>query len=363
MPYRPDYLAIDLGPDCIQWGAGFGTLQSVRSIRISQAALAQIPAQDRARALVRDTLTYIRDHEGYALPTFCVVTVPYLTSRQHAQIEQTALAMGVSYVRVIKRISAFALAVNGTGLNCGEYEQALMVQLRRELSEGCVSFSQPERARNEELAMLDDELTEAYLESETLTDGQIAELVRTRAAFPCLFGSALKIEGVAELLQALDRYTAPPNYPEQFGARVYKIARDAQGTRLTFLKITGGSLKVKTPLGQEKVDQIRIYSGEKYKTADLVQSGMLCAVTGLDTSFVGMGLGIEVSRAETMLRPTLEYRITPQDGTDVHTLWQKLRAIAEEDPALRLSRREGSGEICAALMGDVQIAPDAGNGG
>ena len=128
MPYRPDYLAIDLGPDCIQWGAGFRTLQSVRSIRISQAALAQIPAQDRAQALVRDTLTYIRDHEGYALPTFCVVTVPYLTSRQHAQIEQTALAMGVSFVRVIKRISAFALAVNGTGLNCGEHEQALMVQ-------------------------------------------------------------------------------------------------------------------------------------------------------------------------------------------------------------------------------------------
>ena len=180
--------------------------------------------------------------------------------------------------------------------------------------------------------------------------------------FPCYFGSALKVQGVEEFLNSLKEYIRLKKYPQEFGARVYKISRDNQGKRLTHLKITGGSLRVKQVIGMgddiaqaDKVDQIRLYSGASYSTAEEVEAGGICAVTGLAQSYAGQGIGIEGEAELPVLEPILSYRIELPPGSDVHGMFVKLRQLEEEEPALHIVWDEHLQEIHARVMGDVQI--------
>ena len=214
----------------------------------------------------------------------------------------------------------------------------------------------------EELAVCDEGLLEQYLETGMVDDSQIAQLVAERKAFPCYFGSALKLDGVNALLDGLERYLPAPQYGADFGARVFKIARDAQGNRLSYLKITGGALSVREQLSgsedggwQEKVSGIRIYSGEKFRTAERVESGMVCAVTGLTHTRPGMGLGAEAGALPPVLEPVLGYRVCLPEGCDAHVMLRNLRQLEEEDPQLHIVWDEALREIHVQLMGTVQI--------
>ena len=238
---------------------------------------------------------------------------------------------------------------------------ALLGELKSRLDAGCVDFGAPD-SMAEEIAMCDEALLERFLESGRVEDSEIAALVHSRKVFPCYFGSALKLEGVQELLDGIDRYACPPEYDAAFGARVFKIARDGQGNRLSYLKITGGSLAVRTQLEgeedsgwQEKVNQIRIYSGEKYQTIERAESGMVCAVTGLTHTWPGMGLGREAGAMPPVLEPVLSYRVVLPEGCDAHVMLQNLRQLEEEDPQLRVVWNERLGEIHLQLMGEVQL--------
>ncbi|MFR0941872.1 MAG: hypothetical protein ACLSF2_05760 [Butyricicoccus sp.] len=201
-----------------------------------------------------------------------------------------------------------------------------------------------------------------YLETGMVDDSQIAQMVAEGKAFPCYFGSALKLDGVDALLDGLERYLPAPQYGADFGARVFKIARDAQGNRLSYLKITGGALSVREQLSggedggwQEKVSGIRIYSGEKFRTAERVESGMVCAVTGLTHTRPGMGLGAEAGALPPVLEPVLGYRVCLPEGCDAHAMLRNLRQLEEEDPQLRVVWNERLGEIHLQLMGEVQL--------
>ena len=238
---------------------------------------------------------------------------------------------------------------------------ALLGELKSRLDAGCVDFGAPD-SMAEEIAMCDEALLERFLESGQIEDREIAALVHSRKVFPCYFGSALKLEGVQELLDGIDRYACPPEYDAAFGARVFKIARDGQGNRLSYLKITGGSLAVRTQLEgeedsgwQEKVNQIRIYSGEKYQTIERAESGMVCAVTGLTHTRPGMGLGREAGAMPPVLEPVLSYRVVLPEGCDAHVMLQNLRQLEEEDPQLRVVWNERLSEIHLQLMGEVQL--------
>lgn len=238
---------------------------------------------------------------------------------------------------------------------------ALLGELKSRLDAGCVDFGAPD-SMAEEIAMCDEALLERFLESGQIEDREITALVRSRKVFPCYFGSALKLEGVQELLDGIDRYACPPEYDAAFGARVFKIARDGQGNRLSYLKITGGSLAVRTQLEgeedggwQEKVNQIRIYSGEKYQTIERAESGMVCAVTGLTHTRPGMGLGREAGAMPPVLEPVLSYRVVLPEGCDAHVMLQNLRQLEEEDPQLRVVWNERLSEIHLQLMGEVQL--------
>ena len=248
----------------------------------------------------------------------------------------------------------------------GTDREKLMEELKRKLDEGCVDFSQETEEWMEELAMCDERLLEEYLENGRLPVKEIPGLVKNRQVFPCYFGSALKLDGVREFLEGLEKYTAASSYPEVFGAKVYKIARD--GSRLTYLKVTGGCLRVKMPLtnrkeGQEhseqrweeKVDQIRIYSGAKYETVPEACAGMVCAVTGLNHTYPGQGLGAEVDSGPPMLQSVLNYQIILPPDCDPYQTLGKLRELEEEDPQLHLVWNEKLGEIHAQVMGRVQI--------
>ena len=238
---------------------------------------------------------------------------------------------------------------------------ALLAELRSRLSGNCVDFSAPD-SMAEEVAMCDEELLERYLASGAVAENDIAALAAARKIFPCYFGSALKLDGVGELLDGIDRYGRPPQRGDTFGARVFKIARDAQGSRLSYLKITTGTLEVRTQLTggedggwQEKVNQIRIYSGEKYQTVEKAEQGMVCAVTGLTHTRPGTGLGSEAGVIPPILEPVLNYRVNLPAGCDVHAMLQNLRQLEEEDPQLRVVWNERLGEIHLRLMGEVQL--------
>ncbi len=240
----------------------------------------------------------------------------------------------------------------------GADRPALLGQLREQLSDGCADFSAGQEAIAEAAASTEEDLLERYLAGGTIADSEVADLVAGRRLFPCYFGAALKLEGVDDLLDGLSRFALSPEYPEAFAARVFKIARDGSD-RLTFLKITGGALRVREALQgadwQEKVSSIRIYSGRKYRAAELAEAGTVCAVTGLSRTKPGDVFGTEPGGGEILLEPVLTYRVLPSAGGDEHILLQALRQIEEEEPQLRVVWNEALREIHVQLMGEVQL--------
>ncbi len=210
----------------------------------------------------------------------------------------------------------------------------------------------------EEAALGDEEALEEYMERESLTHETLRRLIGERRIFPCLFGSALKVEGVDELLEALSRYAPRPLRDKDFAARVFKISRDPQGARLTHMKITGGSLRVRSVLpmgeGTEKVAEIRVYSGAKYTPVEEAPAGTVCAVSGLAATYPGQPLGAEGPWAPPALEPALAYQLILPEGAEAHAVLPKLRLLAEEDPRLHLEWKEELGEIHLRLMGQVQ---------
>ena len=244
----------------------------------------------------------------------------------------------------------------------GTDRDALLHELRLRLSEGCIDFTpggQDPAALWEQAAMCSEEALERFLAEGSLDCEALTGLISRRELFPCWFGSALKLSGVEAFLEGLARYTQVPDYPPQFGAKVYKIARDPQGTRLTYLKVTGGSLKVKALLSgadwQEKVDQIRLYSGARFRAAEEVPAGTVCAVTGLSHTWPGQGLGQEPASAPPALEPVLTYQLLLPEGCDPFAVLPKLRQLEEEDPQLHMVWNERLQEIHVQLMGEVQL--------
>lgn len=245
----------------------------------------------------------------------------------------------------------------------GADRAVLMADLQTQLSDGCIDFSDTPDALYEALATTDEDLLDRYLSGEMPTDAQIAGLIEARRVFPCFFGAALPLDGVQEFLDGLARFAQVPDYPDDFAARVFKITRDEQGARLTHLKVTGGSLTVRGLVSgetrgenwQEKVSQIRIYSGTRFQTTDRADAGTVCAVTGLTQTYPGQALGADPGGESAVLEPVLTYRVLPPDGCDHHTLLQKLRLIEEEDPLLRVLWSEALEEIHIQLMGQVQL--------
>ena len=263
----------------------------------------------------------------------------------------------------------------------GTDRMALMEEIRQRLGDSCIDFSEEADARNENLAMCDEKVLETYLEKGTVTDEQVRRMITGRKVFPCFFGSALKLTGVQELLAGIAKWTEEKQYPETFGARVFKIARDAQGGRLTYMKITGGSLKVKAQLRgpirrrqeaggeaedtlsgkdasagewEEKVNQIRIYNGTKFETVDAASAGTVCAVTGLTQTQAGDGLGAEDEQVGPLLEPVLTYRVELPEGSDLHKVLHQLRQLEEEEPELHIVWDDISGQVLVQLMGEIQ---------
>ena len=235
----------------------------------------------------------------------------------------------------------------------------LLAQLRARLSDGCADFSGGREELLEQAALCDEELMERYLETGTLDDGDLSALIVDRRLFPCYFGSALRAEGVDALLDGLVRYALEPDWPGEFAARAYKISRDDRGDRLTWVKVTGGVLRVrdviKGPDWEEKATQLRLYSGAKFTPAEEVPAGAVCTVAGLSRTRAGQGLGIEEDWAGPELEPVLAYQVLPPAGGDVHTLLAQLRILEEEDPQLQVEWNELLGEIRVHLMGEVQL--------
>ncbi|MFQ7602062.1 MAG: NYN domain-containing protein [Faecalimonas umbilicata] len=256
------------------------------------------------------------------------------------------------------RIPVF-LFINKMDQN-GTDAEKLLEELRVKLSGSCVRFGEAEDSEEflENVAMAEEQVLETYLEHGTIERGEISRLIRERKVFPCYFGSALKNIGVKEFLAGLECYAKERSYPEEFGAKVYKIARDPQGNRLTYLKVTGGVLKVRDLIRyqdvEEKVSQIRIYSGEKYDAVQEVRAGRVCAVTGLTKTYPGEGLGAEPPSEGPVLTPVLNYQLILPEGCDTHGMLLKLRQLEEEDPELHIVWNEELGEIHAQLMGEVQ---------
>ncbi len=241
----------------------------------------------------------------------------------------------------------------------GTDREALLHQLQEELSEGCVDFECEQAELFEQLALADDDAAERYLETGALAAGDIRRLIARRRVFPCWFGSALKLTGVDAFLRGIAAYADEPKRGRDFGARVFKIARDPQGARLTFLKVTGGSLRVKTLLSgdgwEEKADQLRIYSGTKYTLTETADAGTVCAVTGLSHTEPGDGLGMETAQEAPVLLPVLEYRLVPEEAISPQEAFLRLKQLAEEDPQLHPVWDARHQEIRMQLMGEVQM--------
>ena len=242
----------------------------------------------------------------------------------------------------------------------GTDKELLLEELKKYLDEGCVDFSMQDGGNfYENIAVSDEQLLDEYLDSGKIHTGGVREVISERKVFPCFFGSALKSEGVLEFLKGIETYTREVEYPAEFGAKVFKISRDSQGNRLTHLKITGGVLKVKAVLKsgdeEEKVNQIRIYSGEKYQTADEAQAGTVCAVTGLTKTKPGHGFGMEEGGFEPALEPVLTYKVILPEGTSASVMLPKLRQLQEEEPELHIVWNEEFQEIQVQIMGEVQL--------
>ena len=238
----------------------------------------------------------------------------------------------------------------------GTDAEVLLQELKNVLEEGCVDFSAKRDVHfYEEAAVCSEDALEEFLEIGRLKKETLQELFLDRQLFPCFFGSALRLEGVKEFVEQMQELIKVPAYPETFGAKVFKIARDETGNRLTYLKITGGSLKVKAVIEGQKVNQIRIYSGEKYEAVNEVEAGSICAVTGLSDTYPGEGLGAEQGTYLPVLEPVLNYQVIPTEGDDPILLLPKLRELEEEEPQLHIVWEEALQEIHVQLMGEVQL--------
>lgn len=248
--------------------------------------------------------------------------------------------------------------VNKTDLDGADRDVALC-QLKTKLSDNCVDFNLPDDELNENIALCDETLLEKY-ENDALDKIDVVSAVKNRKIFPCMFGSALKLDGVDAFMDLLNDYTEMPAYGTDFGAKVYKISED-KGQRLTMMKITGGSLKVKEVLksekniNAEKVNQIRLYSGEKFTAVDEAQAGTVCAVTGITFTNSGDGLGTEDNSSMPVLTPVLTYTVNVPDGTDAHTVLSNMKILEGEDPQLKVEWNERYSEIHVKLMGDIQL--------
>lgn len=231
--------------------------------------------------------------------------------------------------------------------------EEIIENLNSELDGEFVDFGD-EAAMSEGLALCNESMMEKYLGGETIDEREIAEAIKLRQVFPCFFGSGLKLDGIDEFIDALEKYTIQPEYSEAFGAKVFKISHDPQGVRLTHIKVTGGSIKVREMIGDEKISGIRIYSGAKFTTADEGKSGEICALTGLDKTHNGQGLGFEAAGERPTLEPVMNYRVVLPDGCDADTILPKLRELEEEDPQLHVTWNSHLKEIHVGLMGDVQ---------
>ena len=237
-----------------------------------------------------------------------------------------------------------------------EGKAAILKQLEGRLGHGFVDMADPE-ARGEGAALCSEELMERYLSGEEFTQEELAALVVQRQLFPVYFGSALQVEGVEELLDGIEAYTLEPEWPQDFGARVFKITRDERGERLTWLKVTGGQLRVREvlhgPNWEEKVSQIRLYSGAKFTAVDVAPAGTVCAVTGLTHTTAGEGLGAEENWTGPRLEPVLSYQVIPPEGVDASTLLERLRRLEEEDPQLQVEWEPHAEQVRVKLMGQV----------
>ena len=243
---------------------------------------------------------------------------------------------------------------------CGTDRNRLMSELKRQLDDGCIDFDTTEQEEFcDQLSMCDEVIMESYLKTGSVERELVQKAISHRKVFPCYFGSALKLQGVEELMQGIDCYVSKPGYSENFGAKIFKISRDDQGTRLTHMKITGGKLRVKDILKsngwEEKVNQIRIYSGHKYEAVNEIGGGSVCAVTGLTQTKPGEGLGMEDASGVPVLEPVLFYRIILPEGCDPRVIMPKLRQIEEEEPELHLVWAEQLQEIQVQIMGEVQL--------
>lgn len=245
----------------------------------------------------------------------------------------------------------------------GTDKNAVLAELKKRLSDNCVDFTASEEELSENAAFCDEKLMEKYLEQGEISGEEISAAIKERKIFPCWFGSALKLEGVAEFIEGLEKYTLKQYYGSEFGARVFKISRDPQGNRLTYMKITGGSLKARSVISysakdgekrlEEKANMLRIYSGEKFEPTDEVTAGGVCAVLGLSATYPGQGLGFEKDFFKPVLEPVLTYRVLlPAEISPVEFL-PKLRQLEEEDPQLLVSGN-ATGEIYVHLMGEIQ---------
>lgn len=256
----------------------------------------------------------------------------------------------------------------------------LLNQLKKRFSDGCIDFTGAHDDNAaladvmEDIAMQSETAMESYLESETIPDETIREMIADRALFPCFFGSALKMDGIDEFIAGFERYVREPEYDSEFGAHIYKVSHDAQGNRLTWLKVTGGEFKAKTMLSgtarvgtdlgeskidddgmwHEKADQVRVYSGAKFTTVDSVVAGTVCAVTGLTRTFPGAGLGKESDGVNPVLQPVLTYTLLPGE-CDIHACLVALRELEDEDPLLHVVWQSHLEEVHLQLMGAVQL--------
>ena len=238
----------------------------------------------------------------------------------------------------------------------GTDRESLLTELKERLDEGCIVFGKGKNVESlEEIAMTDEAVLDYFMEHETVRNKDICRLIRERKIFPCYFGSALKLDGVQELLAGFEEYMKPFDGKKEFGARVFKISRDDKGERLTFLKVTGGKLVVKMPINkEEKINQIRIYSGAKYEAVNEVEAGGVCAVTGLSSSYIGQGLGVEKGTAAPFLEPVLTYQMILPEGADTTKVLRELKQLEEEEPLLNIVWNPALEEIHVQLMGEVQ---------
>ncbi|MBQ6428546.1 MAG: TetM/TetW/TetO/TetS family tetracycline resistance ribosomal protection protein, partial [Oscillospiraceae bacterium] len=318
----------------LQWGnTGFTILDTPghvdfssemeRTLQVMDAAVLVISGPDGVQAHT-ETLRVLL--ERYRIPTFCFIT-----------------KMDVSF----------------------RSREELTDELQAHLSRACIDMTQERTSLEENAAMLDEEAFELYSEASSLSDDYLKKMISARRLIPCYFGSGIRLDGVEALLDALSLYTEPSETTEDFGARVFKIARDNRGKRLTYLKIPGGSLSVRSSIRylplhssvplEEKISEIRLYSGVKYENAENIPASGICAVLGLSQTRPGQGLGACPDAEMPVLEPVMSYRLLLPKGADPGAVLPKLRQLEEEDPQLHIACQEETGDIQLQLMGSIQL--------